>query len=83
MNVPLKVPRRFWIRSLVESGANTLGLVGGRDAQRVRDATARHPATTETLHVTPNRSVSIPNPALHADAARGSTIVASTARASQ
>ncbi len=42
-----------------------------------------HSAATETLHVTPNRSVSMPNPALHADAARGSTIVASAARASQ
>lgn len=50
---------------------------------RARPWHAGHSAATETLHVTPNRSVSIPNPALHAEAASGSTIVASIDRVSQ
>lgn len=41
------------------------------------------PSLTDALHVTPNRSVSIPNPALHADSASGSMIVASVDRVSQ
>lgn len=40
-------------------------------------------AVTLKLQVTPKRSVSIPKPALHADAASGSTMVAPTVSASQ
>lgn len=40
-------------------------------------------AATSTTQVTPKRSVSIPKPALHAEAARGSTSVAPSERASQ
>jgi len=57
---------------------------GGRDAQRdARRDRTRHSAVTDALHVTPNRSVSIPNPALHADADSGSMTVAAIAKASQ
>lgn len=53
------------------------------ETMTTRGGRVAYDAVTLTLQVTPKRSVSIPKPALHADAAKGSTMVASTARAFQ
>ena len=74
-------PPRVHLRQRGTPRRSAPPLVVERPAPR-RDARPRQAATL-MLHVTPNRSVSMPKPGLQAEAARGSTVVAPSARPSQ